>query len=40
MDEEISIINNETKKEKVLNFFKNNKKKIVFIVNYFNFNSI
>ena len=28
MDEEISIINNETKKEKVLNFFKNNKKKL------------
>ena len=28
MDEEISIINNETKKQKVLNFFKNNKKKL------------
>ena len=32
MDEEISIINNETKKEKVLNFFKNNKKKLFLLL--------
>ena len=32
MDEEISIINNETKKEKVLNFFKNNKKKLLLLL--------
>ena len=32
MDEEISIINNETKKEKVLNFLKNNKKKLFLLL--------
>ena len=32
MDEEISIINNETKKEKVLNFFKSNKKKLFLLL--------
>ena len=32
MDKEISIINNETKKEKVLNFFKNNKKKLFLLL--------
>ena len=32
MDEEISIINNETKKQKVLNFFKNNKKKLFLLL--------
>ena len=32
MDEEISIINNETKKEKILNFFKNNKKKLFLLL--------
>ena len=32
MDEEISIINNETKKEKFLNFFKNNKKKLFLLL--------
>ena len=32
MDEEISIINNETKKEKVLNFFKNNNKKLFLLL--------
>ncbi len=32
MDEEISIINNETKKEKVFNFFKNNKKKLFLLL--------
>ena len=32
MDEEISIINNETRKEKFLNFFKNNKKKLFLLL--------
>ena len=32
MDEDISIINNETRKEKVLNFFKNNKKKLFLLL--------
>ena len=32
MDEEISIINNETKKEKILNFFKSNKKKLFLLL--------
>ena len=32
MDEEISIINNETKKEKFLNFFKSNKKKLFLLL--------
>ena len=29
MDEEISIINNETAKEKLIKFFKNNLKKLI-----------
>ena len=29
MEEEISIINNETRKERVINFLKNNKKKLI-----------
>ena len=29
MDEEISIINNETRKERIINFLKNNKKKLI-----------
>ena len=32
MDEEISIINNETRKAKVINFFKNNKKKLFLLL--------
>tara|TARA_B100000579_G_scaffold207956_1_gene169900 strand:+ start:232 stop:876 length:645 start_codon:yes stop_codon:yes gene_type:complete len=32
MDEEISIINNETRKEKIVNFFLNNKKKLISII--------
>ena len=32
MDEDISIINNETRKEKILNFFINNKKKLISII--------
>ena len=32
MDEEISIINNETAKEKTIKFFKNNKKKLIFLL--------
>ena len=32
MDEDISIINNETRKEKVINFFKYNKKKLSFLL--------
>ena len=32
MDEEISIINNETRKEKFLNFFKKNKKKLFLLL--------
>jgi len=32
MDEEISIINNETRKEKIINFFLNNKKKLISIL--------
>ena len=32
MDEDISIINNETRKEKILNFYKNNKKKLFFLL--------
>ena len=32
MDEDISIINNETRKEKIINFFINNKKKLISIL--------
>ena len=32
MDEDISIINNETRKEKIINFFLNNKKKLISII--------
>lgn len=32
MDEDISIINNETRKEKIINFFINNKKKLITIL--------
>ena len=32
MDEEISIINNETAKEKTIKFFKNNKKKLIVLL--------
>ena len=32
MDEEISIINNETAKEKTIKFFKNNKKKLIILL--------
>ena len=32
MDEDISIINNETRKEKVINFLKYNKKKLSFLL--------
>ena len=39
MQEDISIINNETRKEKIINLFKENKKKNNFVINNFNIDS-